>query len=274
MFARYVCQSAGFLSTLALSLSAVARRHNLQLMATEDFWQKRRRQLFDPVIGGVFYYVPMQEAALAANGPMFANQDVVELLVLGHQVEASAILDYVPRLEALARAARGSAPESANCLPLSELSFGIWLRTDIFDHEIATWAFSARHDYAIKMKQIEGPTLTSLLILALECDDDEAAWSIYQSHHKAPLDQVPQNKRQLAGPQHLLGLTSRVGVDPSGKDRLLEALKSFTLRARHWDKRIDPVPYISIIYLTRILIQCLRRLDKPPSREELWALIR
>jgi hypothetical protein len=117
-------------------------------------------------------------------------------------------------------------------------------------------------------------TLTSLLILALECGDDEAAWSIYQSHHKAPLDRVPNNKRQVAGPQHLLGLTSRAGVDPSAKDRLLEALKSFTMRARHWDKRIDPVPYISIVPLTRILVQCLRRLDKPPIREELWALLR
>jgi hypothetical protein len=236
-------------------------------MATEEYWEKTRGHLFHPQLGGVVRYAPMQEEALVKNGPWMANVDVVELLVLGYQAEASAILEYVPRLEALVRAKPGA-------YDLSALSFGIWLRSDAFDREIATRAFSSKRDYAIKEKQMEGPTLTSIFLLALECDDDDAAWQLYQTYHKSPLDEVPNNKRKLAGPQHLLGLTARIGKDPTGKEQLLAALKVFAARARHWDKRHDPVPYVSMVILTRILVQCLRRLDEPPRREDLWALIR
>jgi hypothetical protein len=81
---------------------------------------------------------------------------------------------------------------------------------------------------------------------------------------KSPLDEVPNNKRKLAGPQHLLGLTARIGKNPTGKEQLLAALKVFAARARHWDKRHDPVSYVSMVIQTRILVQCLRRLDEPP----------
>jgi hypothetical protein len=249
-------------------------------MATEAYWQKERELLFRPGSGGVERFVPMSEIGLVRAGPFMANSDVVKLFVLGHATEASAILDYVPRLEAIVRAERGLAHGSISPWSLSSLSFGIWLRTGAFDHEIATWAFSATHEEVTKAKegakgkQIDNSTLTLILASGLECDDDEAVWQLYQAHHKAPLDRVPDDKRLLAGPQHLLGLTARIAKDPAGKERLLEALKVFAARARHWDRRIDPVPYVSIVPLTRILVQCLRRLDESPRREDLWALIR
>jgi hypothetical protein len=246
-------------------------------MATEAFWQKTREKLFHPQLG-VVRYVPMKEGTLVANGPMFANTDVVQLLVLGHQPEAVAVLDYVPRLETLIRANQdptSNTPWRAQlCQLLPHLSFGIWLRTGAFDREIARLAFSTQHEWAVRAKMKDGPDLTSLLILALECDDDAVACQLYQTHHKAPLKELPDDKRLMAGPQHLLALTARFGKEKNGQGRLISTLMQFAARARHWDKRLDPVPYISIVPLTRILTQCLRRLGEPHNREDIWKLIR
>lgn len=165
------------------------------------------------------------------------------------------------------------APSFASFCPICHLVFGFV--TGAFDREIARLAFSTQHEWAVVAKMKDGPDLTSLLILALECDDDAVACQLYQTHYKAPLKELPDDKRLMAGPQHLLALTARFGKEKkwSGAGPI-STLMQFAARARHWDKRLDPVPYISIVPLTRILTQCLRRLGEPHNREDIWKLIR
>ncbi len=222
----------------------------------------------------------MKHEALIRNGPWLTNSDVVQLFVLGHERETHMLLDdYLPRLELWL-----SENVNSEFLPMDridlpklarDLSFGIWLRDGASDKRWAQFAFEKRLAYSTAAKDIpEGPELTSLLLLALEAGADEKAQELYQAYHKKPYSLIPGDMRFANGPQHLMALVSRFEEDTQTREKLLRGLKQFASRASAWDRRIDPVPYVHLDTLTRIVVQCAARLGQNLSRQALWSLVR
>lgn len=187
--------------------------------------------------------------------------------------------DYVPRLELwlsenvtseFGPMDRVSLPQLAR-----DLSFGIWLRDGTSDKRWVRFAFERRLAHLLAAKDIPaGPELTSLLLLALEAGADEKAQEWYQVYHKKPYGVMPGDMRFANGPQHLMALVSRFGNDMYAREKLTRGVKQFASRASAWDRRIDPVPYVHLDTLTRIVVQCTERLGQNLSRQELWAMVR
>src|SRR5262245_13578909 len=149
-------------------------------MATDEYWEKERGHKLNPVYGRLAR-LPMEEEALLAMGPMLTNTDAIELFVLGLEADARRLLDdYVPRLESFCLEAREKQETPRTPQPfsrlLANLSLGIWLQRGEFDRGIAQWAFDAalkRDTEAGGLR--EGPDLTSLMLLALECEANDEA---------------------------------------------------------------------------------------------------
>ena len=112
------------------------------------------------------------------------------------------------------------------------------------------------------------------MVLAMEAGADEKVRELYQAYHKSPYALMPSDMRFANGPQHLLALVSQFGGDLHAYEKLNRGIKQFASRANAWDRRIDPVPYVHLDTLTRIIVQCTARLGQSLSRQELWALVR
>jgi hypothetical protein len=249
------------------------------LMATAAYWEKQKEHLLNPVYGPLKLLVPMEDAALLGNGPMFANQDAVKLSILGYAAEARSILDaYVPRLRdhAAKWLAIDVTAAAGTSIPdlLQALSVGIWLRDGAFDPQIARAAFETYLQRATMRGQLNRPELTPVMLLGLEAGRDEEVARLYMTHQEKPYEEFPKDGRFANGPRHLMGLTARFAHDLTVRERLKEGIMRFAERGRAWDRRIDPIPYISLVTLARIVRQCLSRVGHTPDALELWKLVR
>lgn len=234
-------------------------------MASAEHWAARRNQLLDPD-WGARSFVPMEPDALVANGPSLAISDALELMVLGLGAEAATLLEFVPRLRdaladpaTLAQFAEHRQCEAAAYLRES-LMVGAWLASNEIDRQLADDAYA----HLVKLTKWwggtpTGPNVMHLMLLSLEAGQPDRALRDYEQYEKKR-DRVLTPVRLAKNPRALLV----VHIDrPAGLTlrQVADALEQFRRSAIRWERGIQPVPYVGIVTLARVLRACaeLRR---------------
>jgi hypothetical protein len=150
-------------------------------VASEEYWQQQKD--FARGKHGPLSRVPMEEAALLANGPPSRLDEVLRLLIVGLADEARACLEFVPRLDAVLADPHAldhlPAPQrdmSRGCLP-EALHLGIWLRDGQMDPARAGTAYE--HFLAFSQSwgdRFTQPSLHTLMLLSIESNNPSSLW--------------------------------------------------------------------------------------------------
>jgi hypothetical protein len=205
----------------------------------------------------------MLPAALVANGPAFAVGDALELLVLGCIDEAATLLEFVPRLRdvladpagtALSRMPENRQKEAAAYLR-EHLLVGVWLQTGNLDRQLADDAY----DYFVKLIELWGGAPTDanvlhMMLLSLEAGRPDRAIRDYELHD-SKADRPLTSARLAKNPRALLFAHTVRSRTPAGVE-LTDAVARFRASATQWEKGVEPLPYVGIVTLARVLRAC------------------
>lgn len=208
----------------------------------------------------------MEPDALVANGPSLAIADALEFMVLGLGAEAGALLEFVPRLRAaladpatLAQFAEHRQYEAAAYLRES-LALGAWLASGETDRRLAEDAY-------VHLEKLlkwwggtpTGPNVMHLMLLSLESGRPDRALQDYERYEKRS-DRAATLRRLAKNPRALLAAHIARPSDLAAR-QLADAFEQFRVSAIRWDRDIQPVPYVGIITLARVVRACadLRR---------------
>lgn len=145
-------------------------------------------------------------------------------------------------------------------------SAAAWLQTGRFDKVLAASALAWRQE----MQRIWGgrattPNLLDLMLSAIESGQPDLALEIYRLHQPAPLAIPPKNFRFTRNACSILYLFLCTDRDASSKDLRGEALSKFLASATRWEKGFDPLPYVNILDVARIVYAAGTLEGRPPS---------
>ena len=250
-----------------------------QFSSRTSFWEKEEARLLGPF--GAFLDIPMEDEAVVAYGPAIATTEAIRLLVLGHREQAHAILDdFLPRLKRHVIdknnwPATGDHPGRHGEFPFlaATASVAQWIRDGFFDPSLTRLALDYLAAWA-NAERPDGPQLLHLMLAAVEADDESTATTFYELWEKSPLDAEPKSFRFSNNARHVLFLCIRANASGSGVELAVKGLERFKDRATKWEKGYEPVPYVGIFMLARLLSSAYGLLGMNVPRHELWRMLK
>jgi len=207
-----------------------------------------------------------------------ALTDVIKLRVLGMFDEATALLgQFLPGLRQVL-ADSGICSELRNPTELrppslighlETLSVGEWLKTGEYDlSTLARIIEEIDRDPDYKPKSLCPPMINQALLAAVEYGDGQIVERYYRKWEKRPLEDAPSDLRFCTNPRHILFANFRFGRSHAART-LEDGMNRMANRARDWNK-LDAVPFIGLVELSRIVFVCDRLRGTQTELSGLW----